>query len=248
MPESIADRYTAMVMEILDDVRHNEAASVQKAGEIIAHSITTGGILHVFGAGHSQLLAGDVTYRAGGLPWVNGVMDPALSIQRGAVASTWAEKIPELADSIFAQIEPRSADCTLIFCNSGVTPVSVRWAELCKERGLGVVSIVSSDSMDYFGKTAPTTIQAYSDLLIDNHCPLGDAGVIVDGGDMPSRFGPTSSVVGSFLAHWILMSSADELRKMGKEVSAFQSGHIEGAAYHNEKLAAVHKSRIRVFR
>lgn len=250
MVELIADRYAATIMQILNDVKHEEVTSVQQAAGIIARSISENGILHVFGAGHSQLLAGDVTYRAGGLPWVNGVLDSALSIQRGANASTRAEKVPELADSTFVQIEPNESDVTLIICNSGVTPVSVRWAKLCKEHGLRVVSIVSFISMEYFGKDAPATLADYSDVLIDNHCPLGDAAIAVQNGDEDERkqFGPTSSVIGSFLVHWLLMSSVDELTKQGEEVSAFRSGHIQGAVQYNRKLVEAYKNRISVYR
>lgn len=250
MLEPIADRYSATIMRILKDVMHHEGASVHGAGQIIAQSIGDGGILHVFGAGHSQLLAGDVTYRAGGLPWVNGLLDPALSIQRGGSASSRAEKIPELADSIFAQIEPKANDVTVIICNSGVTPVSVRWAELCKEHGLGVISIVSFASMEYFSQAADQTLEEYSDLLVSNHCPLGDAGVVMqnEGENLVNQFGPTSSVIGSFLVHWLIMSTVDELAKQGKEVSAFRSGHLQGAAHYNQKLADPYRHRITVYR
>ena len=250
MLEPIADRYSAAIMRILKDVIHNEVASIHGAGKVIANSIAEHGILHAFGAGHSQLLAGDITYRAGGLPWVNGVLDPALSIQRGAKASSLAEKIPELADSIFAQITPDATDVTVIICNSGVTPVSVRWAKLCKEHGLKVISIASSESMEYFGKDRSETLEGHSDLLIDNHCPLGDAGVVMQNKrkDVGRQFGPTSSAIGSFIAHWLMMSTVDELIKQEKEVSAFRSGHIQGAAHHNRKLAEPYKNRVAVYR
>ena len=250
MLEPIADRYSTSIMRILKDVMHNEATSIDEAGKTTADSIAGHGILHAFGAGHSQLLAGDITYRAGGLPWVNGVLDPALSIQRGANASSLAEKIPELADSIFAQIAPDAADVTLIICNSGVTPVSVRWAKLCKKHGLKVISIVSTESMGYFEKDGSETLEGHSDLLIDNHCPLGDAGVIMpnENKDAGKQFGPTSSVVGSFIVHWLIMSTVDELAKRGKEVSAFRSGHIQGAAHYNRRLAEPYKNRVGVYR
>lgn len=42
-----------------------------------------GEVLHLFGAGHSQLLALDAYARAGGLACVNPILDPALSPATG---------------------------------------------------------------------------------------------------------------------------------------------------------------------
>jgi SIS domain len=44
-----------------------------------ADSVAADGMLHLFGAGHSQLLALDAYARTGGLACVNPILDPALS-------------------------------------------------------------------------------------------------------------------------------------------------------------------------
>lgn len=213
-----------------------------EGGRIIADAVDEGGVVHIFGAGHSQLVAADGTFRAGGAAWVNGILDPALSIGRGALASTATERIAEMADGIFHQVDPRECDVTIVVANSGVTPISVRWAELCKKRGLRVISLTSRASMTYFGELGQQGLTEWSDLLIDNHTPVGDAALGVP--EAESRFGPLSTIVNSFLSHWLAVAAHDVLHARGKGVEAFRSGHLPDAEQHNATLIGRYAARI----
>src|SRR5699024_12716294 len=52
---------------------------LDRASRAVARSLQDGGVLHVFGSGHSMLPAIDATFRAGGLAPVNLLHDPALA-------------------------------------------------------------------------------------------------------------------------------------------------------------------------
>jgi uncharacterized phosphosugar-binding protein len=239
---SFVEKYALAVSELLERVQRQEKSRVIEGGGIIADAVADGGVVHIFGAGHSQLVAADGTFRAGGAAWVNGILDPALSIGRGALASTATERIAEMADGIFSQVEPSERDVTIVVTNSGVTPISVRWAELAKARGLRVISLTSHASMSYFGEMGQPDLAQWSDLLIDNHTPVGD--VALAGPEAESSFGPLSTIVNSFLSHWLTVAAHEVLQSRGREVEAFKSGHLPDAAQHNEVLIGRYKARI----
>lgn len=247
MKYSLSFEYCKVIQSILSSVSSDQLASVNEASILIGDCVVNGGIVHVFGAGHSQLVAGDTVFRAGGPAWVNGILDPALSISRGVTAATKSERISDLADAIFSQEDPSPHDATIVVCNSGVTPVSVRWAELCHDRGLKVISIVSKRSLAFFSPVVDHTIEASSDVTIDNHCPVGDAGVRQIANNQEISVGPTSSIVNMFLIHWVLAGAQDILLLAGKEVEAFRSGHMPDAQQFNDRLIRKYRSRIRIF-
>jgi uncharacterized phosphosugar-binding protein len=239
---SFAERYAFAVRDLLDTVQRQEKPRVIEGGRMIADAVEDGGVVHIFGAGHSQLVAADGTFRAGGAAWVNGILDPALSIGRGALASTSTERIPDMADGIFAQVDPDPRDVTIVVTNSGVTPISVRWAELAKARGLRVIALTSHASMAYFRDLGQPDLSEWSDLLIDNHTPVGDA-ALGDAGSEGS-FGPLSTIVNSFLSHWLAVAAHEVLHARGREVEAFRSGHLPDASEHNQALIMRYRSRI----
>ena len=59
--------YLSAVRELIAVMAGNENDRIADVAEVLAASIANGGIVHVFGSGHSSLLAQEVFYRAGGL-------------------------------------------------------------------------------------------------------------------------------------------------------------------------------------
>src|SRR5690625_8049808 len=72
------DTYREAVLELIR-CGAEESAHLERASELLARSLQDGGVLHVFGSGHSMLPAIDATFRAGGLAPVDLVHDPALA-------------------------------------------------------------------------------------------------------------------------------------------------------------------------
>ncbi len=246
---ALADLYTTRITETIQTVIDNEAEQIARAAQLIVQRRARDGVIHVFGSGHSQSVAVDATYRAAGPVWVNGVLDPSLSVMRGARASSAAEGIAENAMPVFLQERPAARDLTIVICNSGTTPVSVAWAKACAEHGIPVVSIVSKKSLDYFHGLDRPSIDVLSDVLIDNHCPVGDAIIQEEGGGASEGLyvGPSSTIVNIFILHWVLVKALEGLSESGEEVQTFRSGHLEGAAAQNAELMEAFRGRVRVY-
>src|SRR5687768_1413638 len=68
----------ARYLETLQDLQQNllnEGAAIEQAASTIADCIGNGGLVHVFGSGHSHMMAEEVFYRAGSLMAFNALLD-----------------------------------------------------------------------------------------------------------------------------------------------------------------------------
>ncbi len=241
---SPAKNYGDTIQAVLNRIQTHEAEAVRAAAQALADRIARGGVVHVFGAGHSQLVAADTTFRAGGAAWMNGILDPALSIARGALASTATERIEPMADGIFEQVAPQPHDATIAVTNSGVTPITRRWAERARDAGLLVIGIASKASTQHFESAGHATLAATSHHTLNNHVPVGDVAVGLNGSE--PTFGPVSTIVTCFLAQWLIVHTHEVLHERGEEVHAFRSGHMSDSRDHNAALIARYGPRIDV--
>src|SRR2546429_1463880 len=110
----------------LDALQRLDLAPVVAAAKALAERIRVGGLLHVFGAGHSQLLALEGFYRAGGPAWLVPVLDDRLSSARGFRVTEY-ERSPGLGGALVAGLDPRGA--LLVISSSGRNAAPVEAAQ-----------------------------------------------------------------------------------------------------------------------
>ena len=92
------ETYIEEARRALDRLAREEAGSIRAAAAAVADALEAGGVLHVFGAGHSHILAEEAFYRAGGLAAINPILDRRLMFFDGVMASTQAERETGYAD------------------------------------------------------------------------------------------------------------------------------------------------------
>jgi uncharacterized phosphosugar-binding protein len=194
-----------------------DLAPVAAAAAALAPRIRAGGLLHVLGAGHSQLLALEGFYRAGGPGWVCPALDERLSPGRG-VRVTEYERGPGLGPGLVARLDPAGA--LLVVSTSGRNAVPVEAAEAGRATGLLTIAITSA---------APgNRLAAAVEYVLDSRVPAGDAAVAVG----EARMGPVSTVAGAVLLH-ALLAETEEL--LGAR-SVLVSNNVEGGDRHNRDI------------
>ena len=91
----------ARIRATLEVIESSQDETIAAAAELIADSLADGGVLHVFGTGHSEALAMELSGRAGGLIPTNklALRDAVLlgDLPAQALADPKAERDPELA-------------------------------------------------------------------------------------------------------------------------------------------------------
>jgi uncharacterized phosphosugar-binding protein len=235
-------RYQDRLQEVLATALREEAHAVRRAAEVVARTFSGGGLLFIFGSGHSHMFAEEAFYRAGGAVRVCPVLSPPHMLHEGAVRSTQLEREAGHAAGLLAgyRLEPER-DCMLVISNSGVNALPVEVAATAKERGLPVVAITSlayAQAVQRPGRR----LHEVADVVIDNHCPPGDA-LVALADDLPLT-GPASTVVGLALLNTLVVEACALQLERGERPQVFLSANMPGAAAHNEEAVAALSARV----
>lgn len=239
-------RYLTSVRNILEAISFEQIA---QASALLAAALRSGGIIHTFGGGHSSLLAQEVFFRAGGLVAVSPLLNRRLGFECGALESTEFERCAESADLLIRPGDFRGNDVGIVISNSGRNALPVEIALRMKSAGMKVIAVTNleqsrqSKSHHASGKR----LLEIADVILDNHCPPGDAAVTIAG--ISAALGPVSTIAGAALLHSAFLEAAEILTHEGKTPEAFVSVNVEGATIDELKtILNRHQERIRYYR
>ncbi|OXS61736.1 hypothetical protein B1A99_03750 [Cohnella sp. CIP 111063] len=219
---------------------------IRQAAQAIAGSIERGGVLHVFGSGHSHMVAEDVFYRAGGLACVDAMLEfPLMELNVGR--STEMERLHGYAEVLVSGYRLEAGEVAVVVSNSGINAVPIEVAQACKRKGLTVVAIMSRRHSESVSSRHSDGLKLadVADLVIDNCGVPGDA-ALATAGASPVRFGPTSTLTGILIMQMIVAEVVSLLDSRGAKPPMFQSANGPGAEG-NADLAGAYQSRIRYF-
>jgi uncharacterized phosphosugar-binding protein len=205
-------RYAEAACATIQRAFGEQAGQLERVAGLIADAIAAGRVLHVAGAGHSQLIALDAYIRAGGLAGVNAIADAGLSPAAGRRGSM-VERLEGYAAAILDGQDLQAGDVAIVVSNSGVNAVPVELALGFSERGLVVVALTSLAHSASVPARHPSgkKLSDLADFVIDTHCPVGDAALEAGG----ARVGPLSTVVGAALVTALTARAAELLAERG---------------------------------
>ncbi|MCB1264768.1 MAG: SIS domain-containing protein [Mycobacterium sp.] len=240
-----AAEYLDAVGALLRRVHDEQLPILQTAAERIADCIVDGGLWHVFGSGHSQLLAAELFYRAGGLVPVNAILDLPLSVMVAARRSTWLERVPGYAEQLLEDEPLHPGDVMLVISNSGRNPVPIEVALGARARGATVLALTSVRFSRGVGSRHDSGLKLLdcADLVLDNYGADGDAAVWIPG--CPSAVSATSTVVGSALLQALVAATVAELQRRGHPAPVWQSANGEQGERSNAAYIARYRDRIK---
>jgi uncharacterized phosphosugar-binding protein len=216
MPQ-VTDPAAAVRDAAVQALTHLDLSPIQPAAAALAERVQAGRLLHVLGAGHSQLLALEGFYRAGVPAWVVPVLDERLNPARGARVTEY-ERSSGLARQLIADLDNSGA--LVVVSNSGRNAVPVEAAEAARAAGLVTIAITSRAPSNRLAEVA--------DHVLDTAIPAGDATVAVG----QVRMAPLSTIVGAVLLHALLVET--EAMLGGGDVLV--SNNVDGGYARNETL------------
>jgi uncharacterized phosphosugar-binding protein len=239
-----ARAYIGAVRERLDAIAANQLETIGQAAAAIVEAVEAGGLVYLFGTGHSHLLAEEGHYRAGGLAAVCPVLHSSLMLHEGSTLSSKMERMTGLGPAVLSNYRPTSKDVLVIFSNSGVNAVPVETALAAKEIGMKVVAVVAREyaSQAPAGPTGKKLTEV-ADIVLDNHGVPGDALIDVAGGGL--RVGPLSTVAGAFIWNAVLTEVAWRMTEQGMTPPVYISSNMPGAREHNTALVERYRTRNR---
>lgn len=223
------ERYFDVVIHLLARLRESQRSAMAAAADALAATLRTGGVVHLFGTGHSHMLAEEVFYRAGGLLPINAMLDETVVLSGGAHRSTATERTPGTAADIASRYDLRAGDAGIVISNSGRNPAPIEMARLMKDLGLTVIALTSLAHSGAFAPLPPHTVRLadVADIVLDNGGGVGDAALGLEGVAHP--VGPTSTVAGAALLQAVFIGVMERLVAAGVPVVNLPSGNVEGA-------------------
>src|SRR6266545_5846213 len=134
---------------LLEKLKRTESAAIQQAADLCADRIARGGLIFLFGNGHSRMLCEEMTPRQGCFSGFVALIELALSNHAGIVganglrAPLHLENYEGYAEEILKGFKFGPRDAFIVISTSGIRPVIVEMAMGARRRGMPVIAICS---------------------------------------------------------------------------------------------------------
>jgi len=201
---SPAARYLNIAADLIERLRTEEGGNILEAAQLVAHALIAQRTIHIFGTGHSHMLAEELYYRAGGLVNVKPLLFEGLMLHTSALLSTSLERLPGLAAALLRDHPIAPDDVLIVASNSGSNAVTSELVQLAMANGTPVIALTSLTHATS-PEARPTTLPRLHELatvVIDNGGAVGDAAVDITG--VSSRVSATSTVVGAAILNAVM--------------------------------------------
>src|SRR5215813_12661177 len=146
---SAALDYFDQAIRLLEKLKQTQSAIIQQAADLCVARISQGGLVFLFGNGHSRMLCEEMTPRQGCFPGFVALVELALSNHANIVgtnglrAPLYLENYEGYAEQILRGFHFGKRDAFIVISTSGIRPVIVEMAMGAQQRGLPVIAIVS---------------------------------------------------------------------------------------------------------
>ena len=248
---NIVQSYKEQIFGILDRIS-GEEQSITAAAEIVAEAIMADKVINVVGpGGHSNIPVEEVTWRAGALVPMNGMLDAGTNLMMGGKRSNCYERLAGYAEGMFNAYElGNTPDEVIIICNAyGINSMTIDCALEAKKRGMKSIGITGESycrAVPHGHPARHPSGQSLCDLVdvyVNSHMPYGDSVVQVEG--VAAKMGPTSTFCNVFAIHSVMICAAEIMAKRGYAPPVWTSGNLPEGDDLNREYEKRYKGRLR---
>ena len=234
--------YFEQTMELLRAINDSQGPHIDRAAEICAERIAKGGLVFLFGAGHSRMMCEEMTPRQGGFVGFVALVEQAVSNHSAIVGANglrgplFLEKYEGYAEEILQSFKFGPNDAFILISTSGIRPLIVEMGLGAKKRGMPVIGVVSRPHCEQStpAHSSGKKLIDIADVVLDNHCPPGDCLIELEG--LEWRTGPTSTVTGGMLMNMLRVEIAEKLLARGVKPELLPSHQFVGNVSADEQL------------
>jgi uncharacterized phosphosugar-binding protein len=239
---SAAIHYFEKSLALLEQLRERSTADILRAAELCADRISKGGLVFLFGNGHSRMMCEEMTPRQGCfVGWV-AFVELALSNHANIVGTNGLrgplhlEKFEGYSEELLKGFQFGPHDAFIVISTSGIRPVIVEMAAGARQRGLPVIAIVARQHCENApsGHSSGKKLIDHADIIIDNQCPPGDCVLELPG--LEWRTGPASTLTGAMIINMLRCETAERLLARGFKPTLLPSHQFVGNTSAAEQL------------
>jgi uncharacterized phosphosugar-binding protein len=220
---------------LLQRLAETQADALEQASQWCAEAIAAGGLVHLFGTGHSRIPVEEMFPRYGSYPGFHPMVELSMTFHTQVVGANGQrqamtiERMPGLAEVILDNFHFGPHDVMMVFSAGGTTAVPIEMAQGARRRGLRVIAVTSieqstqSDPEPFTGKR----LLEEADLVLDLCSPSADAVIDIPGLDTP--VGPASTVTAVAIVNCIKVRTAELLVQRGAMPPVITRASVVGA-------------------
>ncbi|GAA3881348.1 sugar isomerase domain-containing protein [Leifsonia kafniensis] len=235
-PTSAGVRYLQLAQTLINRLGETQWPQISAAANLVADTVAAEHTVHVFGTGHSHMLAEELFYRAGGLVRVSPILFEGLMLHASAPLSTSLERLTGLAEALLIDHPIAPGDVLIVASNSGSNAVTSELVQRVRLSGVPVIAVTSlqhSTSVKARSNDHPR-LHELADIVIDNGGCVGDASMAIP--DFDARVAPTSTVVGAAILNAVVAEAVQLLVERGVTPEVYSSSNTAGGDAANSRF------------
>lgn len=231
---SAGREYLQRAGQILEYIEATQMEAIAQAADWCADAIAKGGLVHLFGSGHSRMAVEEIFPRYGSFPGFHPIVELSLTYHNTVVGANgqrqamFIERTEGLGEVILRNFTFGPDDLMIVFSTSGTSAVTVDVALGAKRRGMRVIAVTSlaHSGASKPGHSSGKKLADVADLTLDNGAAPGDAMVRVPGLEYP--VGPGSTIGSAAIANALKCEVAERLTQMGQPPLVLTSSVLIG--------------------
>jgi uncharacterized phosphosugar-binding protein len=230
------EAYLNGLSALLHELQTTQMETVRQVGERIGRSVADGGIVHLFGSGHSHMAAEEVFIRSGTLTTVRAIWPEQITDK--------LERVEGLGPSILKMGDVRPGELLFVVSNSGINPMPVDVAVEARKQGAVTVALTSTQhSLAVASRhSSGRRLMDVCDYVLDTRVPAGDAILTLPG--LPYPIGPASTFASVTLIQAVMAEAVQWMVSNGFEPPVRISRNMPGGDAHNDRLGQRYRNRI----
>ena len=233
-PSIVAGRWISGARDVLDLIERTQAEAIAEASRLSAAAIAAGGLVHLFGTGHSRIPIEEMFPRYGSYPGFHPIGELSMTFHTQVVGANgqrqamFIERVEGLAEVILDNFTYGDSDAFMVFSASGRSAVPIEIAAGAQARGLSVIVVTSVAESLAGATTHPTGTRLldHADVVIDTCTPPGDALTTVPGVDTP--IGPGSTLAYAAIVNEIKIQTAERLVELDAMPAVITAASVVG--------------------
>jgi uncharacterized phosphosugar-binding protein len=202
---------------IVDVIEKTQMDHILEAASLCTGAIADGGLVHLFGTGHSRIPLEEMFPRYGSFPGFHPIAELSMTFHTQVVGANgqrqamFIERTEGLGEVILSNFAFSGSDVMMVFSTGGSTAVPIDVAMGARSRGLPVIAVtaVEHSMASESGHSSGTRLLDHADVVIDLGIPPGDSLVEIKGAN--ARVGPGSTIANVAVVNAIKVATASML-------------------------------------
>jgi len=241
--------YKEDIFRIFNEIEQG-LPKITEVAYMMVEAIEKDQLIHIIGTGgHSNLVAEEALWRAGGLAPMDPMLDCGTNLMMGARHSSIVERTPGYGCRVLDMYDCKSGEI-IIICNAyGINSMTIDVALEAKKRGLKTVAITSTAFCKMVPQGHPArhpsgkNLYEIVDTWIDGCVPYGDANAVIDG--LEEKVAGTSVLCNSFAWNLLLIETCRILMEKGIVPPTWRSANAIGGDEANKALEKKYFHRVK---